>query len=268
MKIKVLILASLALLLMAGCFDYEQTMVIKKDGSGTAKVRYTVEKAYLEQIKQMSEAMAEQSGGKQPATDPAETMFSKSEIEKALQERDSGIKMLTYEKSETENARIWAMEFSFADVNKLDILADALSADNEEFAPSNEAGAIYARQPNGTWLYSQPFMEDDDDGQEGEESDYEESDDYTDEDTDDEYDESEIGDIDMKGAGEAMENWAEEMKDLAASMASHKIRIAIDFPGEIIESNATSTEGKTAVWEFTLEQMPNAPEELKAVIKQ
>ena len=262
---------AVSILLMAGCFDYEQNMILKSDGSGTVKVSYIVEKAYLDQIKKMSEAMAKQSGGSVKPTDPAETMFSKSEIEKTLKTHDSGIKMLSHEMSETDYSRKWDMEFSFADVNKLDVLADALTGDSEDYNLSDDTGSIYVRQPDGTWLYSQPFMEDDDSGGDGEEYGYEESEeDYQEdypEEYSDEYDEDDISDLNMEGAGEAMEKWSEDMKDLVESMASHKIRVAIEFPGDVVESNATSVEGKTAVWEYTLEQMPNAPKELIAVIK-
>ncbi|MEE9554356.1 MAG: hypothetical protein V3W18_08680 [candidate division Zixibacteria bacterium] len=271
MKKLIIFLLAISLLLITGCFDYEQTMVLNKDGSGTVTMRYTVDKAYLDQIKQMSKAIAEQSGDNSLLVDPAETMFSKSEIEETLKAHDAGIKMLSYEISETDNARIWDMKFSFADVNKLDILADALSADSEEYKPSEGEEVIYSRQSDGTWLFSQPFMENDPEGEEVDEYGYEDSEDYSSEDYEEEYSEDydgdDIGNLDIEGAAEAMENWSEEMKDLMQSMANKKIRVTIDFPGNIVESNATSTEGNSATWEYSLEQMQQAPEELRAVIK-
>lgn len=271
MKKRIIFLLAFCLLLMAGCFDYEQTMVLNKDGSGTVKVHYAVGKVYLEQIKQMSEAMAEQSGGSTQPKDPAGTMFSKSEIEETLKARNAGIKMLAYETSETDESRVWDMEFSFDDVNKLDALFDALSPDDEEYSPPADTEAIYTRQPNGTWLFSQPFIDKDIEGEEVDEYGYEDSEDYYDENYEeeyaDEYNDDDISDLDMKEAAEAIENWSEEMKKLVESMANRKIRITVDFPGDILESNATSTAGNSATWEYSIEETQDAPEKLRAVIK-
>ena len=249
------------LILFAGCFDYDQTMVINKDGSGAVSVRYAVEKAYLEQIRQMNQAMAEQSGKTGTIVDPAETMFSKSEIEKTLKESESGIRMLSYERSETNDSRIWEMEFSFADINKLSILADALSSDSEQYGQPSDDRPIYELQTDGTWLYSQPFMEGDEAAEEGSED--EEYEDRADED----LEEGEMGELGVEEESAAMEEWSQDMKDLAQSMAEHRIRVSVEFPGEVVESNATSVEGKKAVWEYTLEKMPEAPENLRAIIR-
>lgn len=271
MKKQIIFLMAVSLLLIAGCFDYEQIMVLNKDGSGTVNVHYAVEKVYLEQIKQMSKAIAEQSGESNQPIDPAETMFSKSEIEETLKARNAGIKMLAYETSETDDSRVWDMEFSFDDANKLDALFDALSPDDEEYAPPADVGAIYTRQPDGTWLFSQPFIDKDIEGEEMDEYGYEDSEDYYNEDYEeeyaDEYNEDDINDLDLKGAAEAIENWSEEMQNLVQSMANHKIRVTVEFPGEIVESNATSTKGNSAMWEYSIEQMQDAPEKLRAVIK-
>jgi len=252
-KILVCLLGS-ALLIFAGCMDYDETLNLKKDGSGTVNVRYAIDKAYLDQIKMISELMSQDTGKDSAEVSIEDLMFSKSDIENDPALIDAGIKLESYDVSEDEISRIWQMGFSFTDINKIDALADALSSGEEEFAPPIEPGEIFFDRGDGTWEYSQPFMEPDEE-YEDEGAEYPEM-------LDEEMgDESYDADTDMEGMGSDM------TREMEKRVENRRVKITINFPGEIVETNATSTAGNTAVWEYKITELNQAPERLTAIIK-
>lgn len=268
---KKMIICSLAAVsfFAAGCVDYEENLVINKDRSGTVQMRYSVEKVYLKQMQAIADMMAE-STKENTKKDISETMFSRAEIEDALKSRNSGINLLSYETSEDDKTRTWQMMFSFGDVDSLAYLFDILSSDMGEYAPAEDTVSVYARLADGTWLFSRPLVEED---LQEDYSGYDDAD--TDDYLDEEYSEDdesieEISDedpvTDTETDDEFEADFGADMGDLVFSMGEHTIKINVTFPGRIVETNATSTEGSTATWEYGLDRIQEAPSEMKAII--
>jgi len=239
-------LAPVLLMFMAGCLDYDENMTLNKDGSGTVRLQFAVDHDYLKQLLEVSSLMTEQSEKGGESSDMDDLLFSRSKIEENLKLSDAGIKLISYKTSETAKSHVWDMDFSFADVNKIDALADALSAGAEAYNPSTDTDPVYAARDDGSWLFSQSFMETEDE---------------------DEADESESDEPEIDDTGTTAERWSLEMKTMMAGTSNHTIRIAIEFPGKIIETNATSFKGSSATWEYNMGKLQDAPEELRAVIK-
>jgi len=85
----------------------------------------------------------------------------------------------------------------------------------------------------------------------------------------------------MKGLEENMKNLQANMGGMEASanqmqanmeesMKGRKIRFEVHFPGAIVESNATSVNGKVAVWEYDLDILGDGlmPDNFTATVKQ
>ena len=74
---------------------------------------------------------------------------------------------------------------------------------------------------------------------------------------------------------EAIDTMMAQMGTMMTGMAdmmtkafkNHKMRMTVKFPGKVVESNATSTNGNTAVWEYKFTDMAKAPKQLQATIK-
>ena len=69
---------------------------------------------------------------------------------------------------------------------------------------------------------------------------------------------------------EMMEGFAAGMEAMTEGMKNAHLKIAVTFPGEIVESNATKIEGKTAIWEYTGPElmMGGTAEEMTATVRQ
>jgi hypothetical protein len=68
----------------------------------------------------------------------------------------------------------------------------------------------------------------------------------------------------MAAMGSMMTGMADMM---TKAFANHKMRMTVKFPGTVVQSNATSTNGNTAVWEYKFTDMAKAPKQLQATIK-
>ena len=259
-------------LIFLGCIDYDEAIILNPDGSGTVSVQYKIASSYFSQVSMMAQQF---SGQTSEENDPTEGMLERDDIETVLAKSNSGIKMLAYDKQKTDDAWTWDMEFSFEDVNKLHLLGVATSIDHEDDLDQNfselEMEPIFTQQDDGTWLFLRD-IESDEDQATGENYD---GDSETDEfDSDHDYDteegyqgtnEAELSEDDQD-AGEMFEGMAEQMQGLDKEMAKHKIRFSIKFPGQIVESNATATEGNIAIWEYKLNEMSDV-NMMRAVIR-
>jgi hypothetical protein len=262
-KILSVCLIALLLALIAGCIDYQETITLNSDGSGTINIRYAISKAYLDQAAQPGEG--EDSG----SYDEMDEMPSEDEIREQLEMTESSVELVSFEESETEEWRIWAMEFSFEKLSDFDEIGNALS-DEENYDPDDEPQRSYVKQPDGTWLFTHSL------GGAGGAGGFEFDEGYEDSDmpSDSEYaeatgeasDESEdkVDDDEMPEADSLMAAFAESMKMMFSGAAEAKLKLTVHFPGKILESNATSVEGNTAVWEASLMSMPS---EMTAQVK-
>jgi hypothetical protein len=234
--------ASLSLLL-TGCFDVEQTLVLKKDLSGTAGFRMLVN---LEPMVLMMVRMQHQMGGKEGEPTAAEIEQAKkeflaskktekgpspaeqkAEVEKSLPPgvrlldggvEDNGLKILAH------------FNFGFDDVAKLKHIKLA--------NPHAEGGEAPPPQPGTKNPFDTPF-----------------------------------GDLQIDRQGDTlllttkptnpMEKQSEEMgggemdpatkKQMEEAFQGLRVAWKIETPFQVLESNATRREGKTLIWEYTLE---------------
>ncbi len=264
------LLAVVMLLLASGCIDYDEVMVINADGSGTVSMHYAMNKAYFEQLDAMMQDLSPEEG--EVGTGSPSDMFSKQDIEEALAGNDQGIELKSFKYTETDSLYVWDMEFSFQDVNKLDSLSAALSSSEGEFLPSEEGKQTFDKQEDGTWLFTRSLSSDE--GQDvGEFQNPEEDGDNPSEFDDQESQEESEGGQEsnefedgMQEFADAMQGLGDEMQWMAEAMKNHKIRFTVVFPRKVIESNATTIDGDTATWEYTLEKMAEAPPQLRALV--
>jgi hypothetical protein len=259
-------------LVFAGCIDYQETITLNDDGSGTIAIRYAMDKEFLAQTEQFADSTSE---------DESE-IPSEEEIRESIKSTKTSVELISYKESEDEKWKIWEMEFSFDRLSDFDRLGMELSEEGYTEG-SSEPQRKYEKQPDGTWLFSYK-MGSAGFGSDGSEDDmmmpsdsayaeamrqmqesmeeYEGDDEYTE--SDYEYDEeSEMPDTAMD-FDDAMEQFAAGMQQMMAGASEAKIKMTVNFPGKVTESNATKVEGNTAVWEAGL---MDAPESMTATIK-
>ncbi|UCG62351.1 MAG: hypothetical protein JSV52_03435 [Candidatus Zixiibacteriota bacterium] len=265
----------LVLVILGGCIDYEEHLVLNRDGSGTIQMKYAVDKAYLNQLKEMYEQMAQAVPEMDIPDDPSETMFDKAHIETVLSDENSRVKLVHYEKSENENSQLWDMKFAFQDINNIEYLGDALSPEDEyenEYGDDNrdadeEVIHMLVKQDDGTLLFYRP-LDDYNSGREDEELYY---DDYGDDYGDDYSDYDEVNGGAMGELGQQMDEGVRQLGDhitrVAEGMENHDIVFRVTFPGDILESNATRVEGRTAIWQYKLGELNGEIPAQKAIIR-
>lgn len=301
---KVCLPAALALLLLAGlagCIDYEENIIINRDGSGTIETRYTIEKKYFELLGPMYYQLDEANEGNPSMIDSIKQLFGRQAIEKTLAARGAVVILEGYESSETEENLIYNLKFSFADLNQAAFLiSGAAPTQNADTAVTMPP--IFSKQPDGAWLYQRPLVNTEQGESESEwtpsEAELAEIEEIydttlavpidsafgeyesggqlemTEESVASEYEDStflqsDSGDLSAKAIDsiEDFDDFAAAMREMNERMARHKIRLSIQFPGTIIESNATQVKGNKAVWEYKLSEIRFQVETLTATIR-
>jgi len=145
------LLLAAVVLVTAGCLDYEEYLVLNKDGSGSIKIHYSIDKSYLEQMQQLSEQMG---GEKQSMADMAKEMMPMSDFEEGAMPAESGVKLVYFKPSETDEAVAWDMKFSFDNFKAFYALEETPSEeDTEPDSPISSGTEIsFTKQEDGTWL--------------------------------------------------------------------------------------------------------------------
>jgi hypothetical protein len=243
--------ASLSLLL-TGCFDVEQTLVLKKDLSGTAGFRMMVN---LEPMVLMMTRMQRQMSGKEGDPTAAEIEQAKkeflaqkksekgpspaeqkAEVEKSL---PPGVKLLDGGVEDKDFKILAHFNFGFDDVNKLKQIKLAKKSEGPEGQPP---------QPGSQNPFDTPF-----------------------------------GDLQIDRQGDIlvlttkpvdpMEKQTEEMggevdpamkKQMEEAFQGLRVAWKIETPFTVLESNATRREGKTLIWEYTLDTFEKMTPEQRA----
>jgi len=294
----VLLLAVVALTALTGCIDYEEVLTLNADGSGSVKMHVTMDKQYMKEM----EALAAQYGMEsEDEAEPEEEICTEEEMRAALKAMNSGIELVSYKHIENDSVLDYEFEFKFADYEDFQDLQNVCGEADPDAPQDTDWDFSYDRQSDGSWLY-QRFTNGRDVTEEeawsGEEAmtEAEAEADVFDNEADTEIED--VEEIDPEELAEAMRNLGEAMQemvpdegegadrdedepDLAAAMEglalgmqrmqedakNHTIRYTVIFPGAVSESNATNVSENTATWEFTLDQMENAPDVLRATVK-
>ena len=264
----------LAATMLAGCFDYQETMVLNKDGSGTLAMRLGMQKSMLDGMKAMTQAFSQEED--QPAAD--EPFISKEAIEKNLAKSKAGVKLLDYKESVDGEMQVWDITYSFENLNDVQYITESLNDDFDAMADMGEAvdssmgeeeGMTDENMPElrlfvrgmdtGDGMMGMPAGGEMDDETEGYEEESAES-----------HDES-AGEMKkdeaMPDSAGDMSGMMEGMDKLAQTMSKYGIKLTVKFPGKVIESNATTIDGNTATWEYKLSDMGKFPNKLTAVVK-
>jgi hypothetical protein len=285
-----LLLAALSFCL-AACLDYQEVLTLSADGSGEVDIHLRVDKAALNQMSQGLPGRADDSTG-------GGELCSEEEIRAALEAMGSGLELVSYHETDNRDSLAYRVHFKFGDYEDFRDLNDVCPDDSAAEESGNSFEFSFVEQPNGTWLYSRPFIsaheQESDDGPGGDPAtglDLPAMDEQADDSdaalaADEPMDVAALSEA-LKGLGQSLQGLAGEadsgdtaMGDLAATMQgltagfaalaadakNHTIRVAVNFPGSVVESNATKVDGLTAVWEYTLDKIETAPKTMTARI--
>jgi len=245
-----------ALLALAGCIDYQETITL------TIMIRYALDKTYLDEAEQFEDSVEAES------YDESDEIPSEADIREQIETTNSNVKLISFEETETDKWRIWNMKFSFEKLSDFDQLEEALAGE-EESGSGEGPERSYVKQPDGTWLFThsmggsedtEGFQFDEYDQEMDAPSDSESAEakrqmqeamsEYSDESEEDEDSEE------MTDADSAMSEFAESMQMMLSGAAEAKMTLTVQFPSRIVESNATRVEENTAVWEASLYDTP------------
>jgi len=263
----------LSAVLLAGCFDYQEYVVLKKDGSGTLDMRFGMQKSMIESMQAMSQAFNQ---GDEPVEE--EPFISKENIEAFLKKHDTGVKLLSYEEAEEEGMQVWKIKYAFDNLNSIKYITESLNDDfdamedmgggtadtaNESETPE-QPELSFVKQSDGTWLFERGMDTGDNLSGMGGSMEGMETDDEAAPEEDAEAHE-EGGEADSQSSSEVDAD--KMMEGMAAAMGNSGIKLTVEFPGKVIESNATSVDGNKATWEYKLSQMGKFPQKLRAIVK-
>lgn len=280
MRIFITILAAFVLAIFAsGCFDYGEIIELNTDGSGTLSQHLVFYKNGIEGLMEMMSAMSADS-----VTDSNKiSIMSRAEIEKKLAESKTDIKLLSFTESENDSTVAYDVKYSFKNLNE--ILAFTKNMDKTESvgALNSTAEVSFVKDESGSWVFTREIgdspvsgmgaLENESEAPSGEAS--------TESGTEPAVDPM-AGDISPKdpatesaGSDSAKlegENPGAEMQKAMESMmnmmfAGKKVTLKVKFPGKIVESNATSTTGNEATWDYKLTDLTKAAGSMRAVIK-
>ena len=299
-RLLTILLAVAVLFTATACLDYEEVLTLNADGSGRISLHISVDKRILNRMQSMAGPNADPAGEKPEKPDE---LCSEEEIRAALEAMGSGLELVAYSETDNEEQLAYDIEFRFSDYDDFRDLNDVCP--DESAAADNESqfDFSYAEQPDGSWLFTRRFMSME---EESEEYSSVESGDPTDgwEEDASEYDDTEMVDseaedlpepVDMaklaealKGLGQALEGLDTEalaggdsaaprtdvlagftagMQEMAEDAKDHTVRLVVNLPGTVIESNGTAAEGGTVTWEYTLDAMAQAPKTATAKVK-
>jgi len=260
------------LALGAGCMDYDETIHLNKDGSGTIEIRMAMDEEAYRSMLEMAEEYGED-------VDGAMTDLSEEKIREQLAASGSKAKLLRYEESTAGTDRVWEMKLSF---EKPEDLA-GLSETGEESA----AMFTFAPGADGNWRYARILDPSGDAAVAGEEEAVpglpEGMEEFDAQSFDPEAMEEmmkELGEAmaemegmmsekdmeEMSRSMEALGGFGEQMERMEKDAENRSFRFTVHFPGEVVESNAGAVDGKTAVWEYRLADMQGLEGSLTAVI--
>lgn len=263
MKRVLTLFAAAMLLLAAGCMDYDETIEIKKNGSGRIEMRMAMDTEALEEMKAMAGAFG--------AEDQSPGDISEDEIRKQLKESGSKAKLQKYKEYEKGGDTVWEIVFTFEDPSDLSGVGMGMDGG------MSNAPFTWNKQSDGSWLFTRllsPAAPGDmpgigsQSGEEPEEFDMKEFDPEMMAEQMKKLQEAmaqmeEGGDMgafmqNMEKLGENMEKKEAELKKASEN---RRFRFEVKFPGKIVDSNATEVKGETAIWIYRFEDMagPGGP---------
>ena len=205
---------------LAGCFSSSWTIRLKKDGSGTIRMEYKMDKQVMAMIQGMG-------GGEGAVPDTSEEFLSESDLDELAAAMGEGVRVVSAEPiPENEQSFGYIAVFEFDDINTLaiDPMEGAPESSGDGMETEAEEAPFTFQFTRGATPELTVFMEQEDD-EDGEFA-------------DDEFAEME----DTQAEQQQNEQMAEMMKPYFRSMS---FDVKIEFDGRIRDTNATYRDGNT-----------------------
>ena len=233
-KLMFALVAVLSLALLGGCIQMYSDTVIDKDGSGKASMKLSVSKVVAESMDEMKAAGMDEDGEMDMLD------FSKID-EKELKEKAKkyGVKIKKLENHVVDGRPTLEVDVEFEDLKGMSFVMGGLMG---EGGGSGGLGIF----DNGDGNYVLKSTE------------YEFEDAWTE---DEEEEEEETGADEMNP--EQMQKQMELMGKLMAASAELEVIMKITTPGDIIESNAPQTDGRTSIWTINSSNMMSAGQDME-----
>jgi len=226
-KLMMIFLLAAVAALTTGCIQMHMDTVIEKDGSGTADITMSLSKAVSESLEEIAEADMSEGMDLESLMD-----LDKSEFEKEI--KGHGVKVKKFERGIVDGRETIQISMDFQDL-------EGLSYAMNEFMDGEDNGMAILDNGDGTYVlksYQYDWPDDEDDQ--------------------DDEDDAEESKSPEEMDPEQMQKQMALMGKLMGAMGELEISMKITVPGEIVESNAPTVEGKTSIWRIDSSNMMTA----------
>ncbi|EIC23370.1 hypothetical protein [Thiorhodovibrio frisius] len=222
MNLKTRWLVALAVaLVLGGCVKVEQTLTLKKDGSGTLDMRYGMSEqtiAQMDAMQTMAESMgqeAEDAGSENPFD------FDEAEVREQFEaEAPEGVELVSLNSESIDGWKYMNLKLTFDDLAAL--RETEFFSDGAMSLTKNADGNYVLVQSTGAEDAMPPTP---------------------------------------SGGSEVAE--AAMLQQMAGMFAGMRIVTTVVAPSEVIESNATETDGRKASWVFDVDEDPTVLSKLQ-----
>jgi hypothetical protein len=215
---------------LTGCMQMEMTTVLDKNGGGTYAFTMTMSKEVEDALNEMSQLEGDM--GEEMDDVPDFANFDKNEYEKRLKEY--GVKVKTFGNEIKDGVRTVNMVLEFKDIRGLQASMASMMG--------GEDGIVITKLDNGDYR-----LESGDSGIV-----------FDDEEAEDPEPEKEPSMEDMQAAMANAGKSMEIMGKLMAHSSELAMTMNITLPGDVIDHNAHSLDGRTCTWKLNSQNMMNS----------
>ncbi len=121
-KILISIASAVSALALSSCFQYEMTITLNKDGSGTVVEETLMGGAMLAMISQLAEGFGAEEG---EVDDPVADLLSEENAKERAKELGEGVTLVKIEPIEKNGSKGAKITYAFKDINKLNADLDS-----------------------------------------------------------------------------------------------------------------------------------------------
>ncbi len=230
---------AIGILALGGCLQMHSTTVINKDGSGNATLKVSLSQSVAEALKEMKD-MDMDSGQEMPDF----SKIDKAELEKAGKKH--GVTITKFAHENTEGREGFTVEMKFKDLKGLSYMMNNVMGEGDK----GGGLGIFDAGDGNLVLRSAEY-----DFPEEEKKIEEEA--VAEEDT-------AMDKADMDPA--KMQKSMELMGKLMGAISELDVRMEFTVPGDIVSSNAPTTEGRTAIWTINSGNMMTTGQDMEPEI--
>ncbi len=239
-KLLLLTITVLAALTVTGCVNFQSHTDIQSDGSGVAQMSMSMSPSIQEALAEMK---AMDSSQADEMDFPLLDDLQKDKIEKAAKGR--GVKIKKFEKAMVDGRETVEIVMAFDDLEGLSYVMNRVMGDGA----SNDGMGIFDAG-DGNYVLKQTTYDFP-------------VEDVVEEEVEEESDPME----DMQNMDpEQMQKQMEIMGKLMGAMAELDVSFQITVPGDIISSNAPTTDGRTSVWSINSSNMMTMDQDMEPEI--